>query len=129
MAHEFLAHGFRALVVDDDEAVNRATCRLLILAGFSVTSAYDGSHALEVLADNSIDLVVSDVDMPGMNGPHLYEVLCEEYPKLRDRFIFMTGNYGVLASLKAPFLLKPCGAEALNTLLRRVIGVSEAAHG
>lgn len=120
--------GLRVLVVDDDQGVNRAVRRMLTSYGCSVQCAYDGGQALDDLGESHFDLILSDVDMPIMSGIRLHEVVCEKHPTLKDRFIFMTANYGILPSLKAPFLLKPCGTESLLAMLQKMAGVSGETH-
>lgn len=63
----------RIVVVDDEPIVLTATSRLLQSIGFDVMSATSALEALELLADNGadIDAIVTDVNMPGMNGLEL----------------------------------------------------------
>jgi chemosensory pili system protein ChpA (sensor histidine kinase/response regulator) len=56
------------LVVDDSITVRRVTQRLLKREGFRVALANDGLHALEVLAEEKPDVVLSDIEMPRMDG-------------------------------------------------------------
>mgnify|MGYP002632310342 CR=1 FL=1 len=67
----------RVLVVDDEPLVLRATQRLLSAAGFRVTAAPGGEHALAEVRDHgaSIDVVVLDLVMPGMDGEATYRAL------------------------------------------------------
>jgi CheY-like chemotaxis protein len=60
------------LLVDDDEAVRSTTGMILETMGYSVVEAESGREALERLTgDDAIDLLLTDVAMPGMNGPEL----------------------------------------------------------
>ncbi len=68
----------RALVVDDDEGVLRSYLRLLDGAGFEVDAACDGEEALAALRRDAYDLVVSDVDMPRLDGLALLDGLRRE---------------------------------------------------
>lgn len=65
--------GRHVLLIDDDQLVLRTTDRLLQRAGFRVTTAASGFAARELLAQSAlgIDLIVTDVVMPGMSGPQL----------------------------------------------------------
>lgn len=56
------------LVVDDDLAVNHMLCRALSQAGYQVVSAADGLEALDCLKRRPIDLILSDVVMPQLDG-------------------------------------------------------------
>lgn len=61
----------RALVVDDSPIIRDLVAELLTSASFSVTSAVDGAAALEVLDRQSFDVVVSDLEMPNVDGLEL----------------------------------------------------------
>lgn len=72
------------LVVDDDDAVRRLTLRILAREGYAVLEARNGNEALTILRHLVVplQLVVSDVMMPGMSGRTLGEHLAREYPGL-----------------------------------------------
>ena len=60
----------RALVVDDDEGIrNVVDIALNLVGGFEVTEASNGDEALILISDQSFDVVVLDVMMPGLDGP------------------------------------------------------------
>jgi two-component system cell cycle sensor histidine kinase/response regulator CckA len=78
------------LVVDDDDAVRDVAVRALSRAGFRVLAARGGQAALDLLArqdDHQNLLVLTDVLMPGMNGPELAERIEREHPLVRIAFI------------------------------------------
>ncbi|MDZ7373483.1 MAG: PAS domain S-box protein [candidate division KSB1 bacterium] len=79
------------LLIEDDEKVRQLTRRAIARLGFRVLCAASGQEALELLRNRAekIDLVVSDVIMPGLHGPEL----AEEIRKLRPevKIIFMSG--------------------------------------
>jgi two-component system, OmpR family, response regulator MprA len=60
--------GIHILVVDDDEQIRTPLKRLLVLEGYTVTTASDGEEALRVAAERFPDLVVLDRMMPGLDG-------------------------------------------------------------
>lgn len=68
------------LVVDDDEII-RATFRRA-LRHFNVLEAANGEEALRLVQENAVDLVVTDIQMPGMDGYQLLEALRREFPEL-----------------------------------------------
>ena len=81
----------RVLLVDDEDMVRRCTARAL--SDFEVVAVNSGAEALEILAkDCDFDAVLSDVMMPGMNGPQLFVRCCQSYPALAQRFVFASGN-------------------------------------
>ena len=80
------------LVVEDEKAVRRSTCRILEEAGHHVLEARSGVEALDVIRARQVDLVVSDVVMPGgVTGPDLVERLRVSRPGLP---VVLTSGYG-----------------------------------
>lgn len=70
------------LVVDDDESVRESIAVALIDSGYDVIAAEDGFHALSQLRDTLPDLVLSDLNMPGMSGFELLSVVRRRFPKI-----------------------------------------------
>jgi signal transduction histidine kinase/CheY-like chemotaxis protein len=114
------------LVVDDDELVRNTTCSVLSKLGHRVLAAESGAAALEVARRESgvIDVLLTDVVMPWMNGRELADRLC----RLRSGLcvLFMSGysenvvlNRGVVKP-GIELLVKPFGAEELDHALRKV---------
>jgi len=85
------AHGITVLVVEDDDRVRRLTQRLLDTAGYEVLSAASGPEALELMRSHAgrIDLLLTDVVMPGMQGPELARESLQLRPDLAT--LFMSG--------------------------------------
>jgi PAS domain S-box-containing protein len=101
------------VVVEDDQTLREITVTLLKDGGYRVFEAKDSEEALRSIADSQveIDLVLTDVVMPGKSGPELVKQLRESHPKLRS--LFMSGYTGDLVALRgvvmqeASFLEKP----------------------
>src|SRR5438552_19047936 len=64
-----------ALVVDDSMLIRHTVCRFLEERGFNVESATNGLEALEMLNNIQPDIIITDLQMPKMDGPHLIDVL------------------------------------------------------
>lgn len=79
---------YSILVVDDDEQVCRILCDLFRIEGYTVASASNGREALEQIDQSMPDLVVSDIQMPVMDGFELYRILREKFPRVKH--IMMT---------------------------------------
>ncbi|MEK1900390.1 MAG: ATP-binding protein, partial [Rhizobium sp.] len=79
------------LLVEDEEAVRRGGKRMLETRGYTVHEAGSGVEALEIMEEleGKVDIVVSDVVMPEMDGPSLLRELRKNYPDLK--FIFVSG--------------------------------------
>lgn len=67
----------RILVAEDDRNANKLICAVLRKAGHDTLTAFDGQEALEVLDDNHVDMLISDIMMPRMNGIELTRQLRE----------------------------------------------------
>ena len=59
---------FKILVVEDDNELNQLFCRTLNRNGYVALGAYDAAQALVMLEKEAVDLIISDVMMPGMDG-------------------------------------------------------------
>lgn len=66
---------FAILVVEDDKTLNKMICAKLKQEAFHVFSAFDGEEAIRILDGEHIDLIISDIMMPNMNGYDLVEEL------------------------------------------------------
>ncbi|HET9040118.1 MAG TPA: ATP-binding protein [Gemmatimonadales bacterium] len=115
------------LVVEDESAVRRMAARALSAQGYAVLEAENGAEALELLgrAKGPIDLVLTDVVMPMVNGRELGERLAVERPGLR--ILFMSGytdddivRRGLLRP-GSPFLQKPFMPADLSRKVREVL--------
>ena len=70
----------RVLVVEDDLALQEAITDTLELANFSVSAAASAEQALNLLADHSVDMVISDVNMGAMDGHQLLAAIKQRWP-------------------------------------------------
>ena len=70
------------LIVDDEELYRRALERILTRVGHNVITARDATEALAAVAEHPIDLVLSDIQMPGINGLELVRQIREIAPDL-----------------------------------------------
>lgn len=104
------------LLVDDDDLLRRLMGRLLQEAGYGVVEASDGAQALSLLAGDCgpIDIVITDVVMPGVDGRELGRRLADQYPALP--VIYLSGHeawHRGAPSASVPFLRKPFPPDAL----------------
>ena len=77
-----LLRKFNVLVVDDEELYRRALERILTRVGHNVISARGASEALQVVTEQPVDLVLSDIQMPGINGLELIRQIRDIAPDL-----------------------------------------------
>jgi len=83
LSHFSHGNGERVLVVDDEPALRELANEILTLEGYIVLTANDGQHALEVLKANQVDVLLSDVIMPIMDGYQLAKRVSELYPEVK----------------------------------------------
>ena len=121
-----IAGGSETILVAEDEApVRRVIERVLRAAGYNVYVASNGHEALAMAPTlPHLDLLLSDVVMPGMSGPELARQLLMSRPDLR--IIFASGYSGdslirVGARESVPYLAKPFSTPALLALVRDVL--------
>lgn len=121
------------LLVEDDNAVRDLAQRILETRGYKVLPARDGADALRIasVADKPIDLVVSDVVMPGMNGREFVEALHARTPGIPVLYMSGYTNDDIirrgLKDSSVAFLQKPFTAKSLARLVRGVLDASIAA--
>jgi two-component system cell cycle sensor histidine kinase/response regulator CckA len=119
------------LLVEDEEAVRRGGKRMLETRGYTVHEAGSGVEALEVMEEleGKVDIVVSDVVMPEMDGPSLLRELRKSYPDLK--FIFVSGYAedafakNLPADAKFGFLPKPFSLKQLAIAVREMLDNKE----
>ncbi|HEY4319917.1 MAG TPA: response regulator [Gemmatimonadales bacterium] len=119
--------GETVLLVEDDDAVRRATRKMLERTGYSVLEAADGKAGLAVAAQHRqrIDLVVTDLMMPGMDGHAFAQALQADYPDLQ---VIFTSGYtddavvrrGLIDSSQT-FLQKPFTIRDITGVIRSVL--------
>jgi two-component system response regulator AtoC len=113
------------LLVDDDPAVAKVLGALLAQAGLTVHTAKSGAEALGLLGQKPIDVVVSDVRMPGMSGLELLSEVTRAYPDVP--IVLMTAHGTVPMAVEAmkagaaDFILKPFDREEILFTLRKAL--------
>lgn len=121
-----LGPALSVLVVDDEPEVAEIVSDVLTGSGHRVSIATSGRAAMEKLVYRRYDVVLSDVRMPDLDGPALYELLEERYPELLDRVAFVTGDTmsppirAFLEHCGRPFLEKPVVPADLRKLVERL---------
>jgi putative two-component system response regulator len=115
------------LVVEDSRAVSRLVEDGLAQAGFQVMTARHGKEALTLLASKRPDLIVSDLDMPEMDGFQLCQALHADSELASIPFVVMSTMSGrgqmkrILQHGAAGYLVKPFNIDELVILLERLL--------
>ena len=122
--------GMRVLVVEDEEDVAQLLRRVLSADGHTVTLTTDGAQALaelEARGEDGVDLVISDIKMPGLGGAALYKRLKRDHPRLIERMVIVTGDMmnpatrGFLRETGLPYLSKPFEMEDLKRKMAELL--------
>jgi CheY-like chemotaxis protein len=111
----------RLLVVDDDDGVLKLVCSVLSREGHQVLSARDGTEALELVRTRGqeIDVLVTDIRMPGLGGHELAKEARDLFPRMG--VVFMTAFSDEQFEPEAVALRKPFRPDVLKSAIRRVI--------
>ncbi len=117
--------GEKILVVDDEDMIRDLCYHILTAEGFEVTVASNGAAALEELARKDMDLIITDIKMPGMDGLELFERV--KQLNLDIVTIFITGHGTLDTAIESlmrgvdGFVLKPFTQEELLSAVERAV--------
>ncbi len=109
------------LVVDDEENSRVGMSKLLSAEGFDVRSAEDGYEALKYLRKGSFSLIISDLNMPNLNGFDFLRIVRQDYPWIN--VIILTACSGADSYIQAmnlgavEYLCKPIKLDALKSVM------------
>jgi DNA-binding NtrC family response regulator len=114
----------RILIVDDEENTRIGLTKLLTQEGFEVDSAANGNEALDYLDRTKVSLVISDINMPEMNGLAFLRELSCKFPS--TNVIMITAYGGVESYLEAmnlgayEYLHKPVRLDELRSIMKKI---------
>ena len=116
------------LLVIDDDALVRVSLGHILSLDHEVTLCDSGPAALKLFADGArFDAILCDVNMPGMDGPELYDAMALVVPDQLERTIFLTGGaytpraQSFLARITNEQMEKPFEFEVLRATLARLM--------
>ena len=115
----------RILVVEDDDSLRRVTQAQLERSGYQTATAADVDAALDVLREQPVDLVLTDLNLPGQSGLELVRQVRGDYP---DTVVVMVTAYGTIETAVEAmkqgahdYLTKPVHPDVLRALVKRVL--------
>jgi two-component system, cell cycle response regulator len=114
----------QVLIVDDDAAIRESMNEFVDMSGYQSVTAVSAEEALSKLAETSVDVVITDIMLPGMDGLELTDRIKKEYD---IDVIVMTGYSGdysyeeAISKGASDFVFKPVRFEELLLRLRRVL--------
>lgn len=116
------------LLVDDEDEVLDLEREILLARGFSVIVAHSGSEAQQCLEKHAVDLVITDVTMPGeISGRGLYEWILKNRPEMANRVVFTTSSAqrdeikGLVTSDGNFIVQKPFAVETFSEAIQQVL--------
>jgi len=121
----------RILLVEDEDNVRAFSARALSATGYEVFEADCGEQALEILEeqDYKMDLLISDVVMPEMDGPALLKKIRAKMPKLRVIFVSGYAEESVRKDIEddqsVEFLAKPYALDQINAKVKEVLSAMD----
>lgn len=117
----------KILVVDDEESARVALSKILTHDGFDVSSAGNGLEALEFLHNIEVDLIITDINMPEMNGLTFLRELNRSHPK--SNVVMLTAYGEVESYLEAmnlgafEYINKPIKYEDLKKVINKIFKI------
>ncbi len=115
------------LIAEDNEQVLLLATEILTRQGYTILAAKDGIAALDTLdkCDGSVDLLLTDVVMPQINGKELYSKAVARYPNLKA--LYMSGytddiiDHHDILEKGMPLIQKPFSTESLAKIVRKIL--------
>lgn len=123
---------FNILIVDDSEVMRSVICRVIKLSGFDVGAVYEadnGENALNILDNNWVDIVLSDINMPVMDGVELLKRI-KKSDMFSDVPVVIISTEGRSSRIEeimkigaAGYITKPFKPEDIRDILSESLGV------
>lgn len=120
---------FNVLIVDDEKNIREGLGTALQMDGYDVRLAADGKEAMSIINSTEMDLVITDLKMPGVSGEELLKYISSSYPTVP--VIILTGHGTIESAVKAmrdgayDFLTKPVNLDRLSLLVKRALANRE----
>jgi len=119
--------GLNALIVDDSNVTLTMLKDYIQPLGFNILTAKNGQEALEIAEENPISLMITDYNMPVMDGFELVQKIRKKYKKEDLKIISVTSSDSIEISTKMlkfganAFLRKPYSKDELNSIINNLI--------
>ncbi|MCP5007504.1 MAG: response regulator [Planctomycetes bacterium] len=113
------------LIVDDNQIITSLLRDIFNNSG-NIDIAHNGQEALKMIEEKYYKLIVSDINMPIMDGISLYKEAVTKFPTLTNRFLFMTGNLSnenqtFFSENRVKYLTKPMEINVLREVAAEII--------
>ena len=116
----------KVLIIDDEQRFLKTTQTLLEKTGYQVLTAPDGQTGLSVLKERTVDVVILDVKMPGLDGIDVLRLIKAEHPLIE--VIMLTGHATMETAIEGlklgafDYLTKPCDIPVLKEKIQAAYG-------
>ncbi|MBP5403072.1 MAG: sigma-54-dependent Fis family transcriptional regulator [Treponema sp.] len=120
---------FTLLIIDDEKNIREGLAANFEMEGYNVKLAEDGQKGLDLIAKGDIDLVITDLRMPGVSGEEVLRKVATETPGIP--VIVLTGHGSIDAAVDAmrngayDFLTKPLNLDQLTLIVKRALEARE----
>lgn len=124
---EITAHGESILVVDDEPVIVNLLKDFFKRKGFSVITAESGNEALAKLKEKNVELIITDIKMPEMDGKRFYNEIRNNKPELLNKLLFITGDTlnietrAFLKEIDGYYLRKPFSFDEITKTINTII--------
>lgn len=122
--------GGKILLVEDEDMVRAVAERALARAGFEITTCADGEEGLSAIsAGGAFDMVVSDVVMPGMDGPAMVRAIRQQQPEIPVLFMSGYAEEQLRKDIDIPdmhFIAKPFSVAAISDKVSAILAQAKA---
>jgi DNA-binding response OmpR family regulator len=117
--------GGHILIIDDEASLRQTMARILLRAGFEVTTVASGQESFAILKEHSFDLVYLDIRLPDMSGLEILKIIRSDFPEMP--IILFTAQPDLHSAVEAlrsgatDYLMKPLKPETVIERTRRII--------
>ena len=117
----------RALIIEDEPGFLRLLHAVLERMGIESDGTNNGPAAFQMLQKRDYDIIISDIDMPDVNGMEVNKYIDKYFPHLINRIIFATGNSfngnyrNFFQSIQCPVLFKPFELDELRSAVQLIV--------
>lgn len=114
------------LIIDDEASLRQTMARILLRAGFEVTTVGSGKETFAIINEHAFDLVYLDIRMPDINGLEVLKVIHEQYPEMP--VVLFTAQPDLHSAVEAlrrgasDYLLKPLKPDVIVDRTRAILG-------
>src|SRR5215211_3739174 len=113
------------LIIDDEASLRQTMARILLRAGFEVTTVGSGKESLAIINEHTFDLIYLDIRMPDMNGLEVLKIIHEQHPELP--VILFTAQPDLHSAVEAlrrgalDYLMKPLKPQMIIDRTRTIL--------